>query len=50
MWLFFALTTTFMWGLAELFYKKGARPEEKYAHLKISVTVGGVMGAHAIFT
>ncbi len=50
MWLFFALTTTFMWGLAELFYKKGARPDEKYAHLKISVTVGVVMGAHAIFT
>jgi len=28
----------------------GARPEEKYAHLKISATVGVVMGIHAFFT
>ena len=49
-WLFFAVTTTLLWGGAELFYKKGARPEEKYAHLKICVWVGIVMGAHAVFT
>ena len=39
-----------MWGTAELFYKKGALPNEKYSHLKICVWVGVVMGAHAIFT
>ncbi len=50
MWLFFTLATTFIWGLAELFYKKGARPDEKYSHLKIVVAVGFVMGIHAIFT
>ena len=50
MWLFFALATTFIWGLAELFYKKGARPDEKFAHLKICVCVGVIMGIHAIFT
>ena len=50
MWLFFTLATTLLWGLAELFYKKGARPDEKYAHLKICVCVGFVMGAHALFT
>ena len=50
MWLFFTLATTFIWGLAELFYKKGAHPDEKYAHLKICVSVGFVMGLHAIFT
>lgn len=50
MWLFFAIATTLLWGTAELFYKKGARPEEKYAHLKICVCVGAVMGLHAIFT
>lgn len=50
MWLFFALATTFIWGLAELFYKKGALPQEKYAHLKICVTVGVVMGIHALFS
>ncbi|MCR4830587.1 MAG: DMT family transporter [Pseudobutyrivibrio sp.] len=50
MWLFFTLATTLIWGLAELFYKKGAHPDEKYAHLKICVSVGVVMGLHAIFT
>lgn len=49
-WLFFAIATTLLWGTAELFYKKGARPEEKYSHLKICVWVGAVMGIHAIFT
>ena len=49
-WLFFSIATALLWGTAELFYKKGALPNEKYAHLKICVWVGVVMGAHAIFT
>ena len=49
-WLFFSIATALLWGIAELFYKKGARPDEKYSHLKICVWVGIVMGAHAIFT
>ena len=49
-WLFFSVATALLWGTAELFYKKGARPDEKYSHLKICVWVGIVMGAHAIFT
>ena len=49
-WLFFAIGTAILWGTAELFYKKGARPDEQYSHLKICVWVGIVMGAHAIFT
>ncbi|WP_028234202.1 GRP family sugar transporter [Pseudobutyrivibrio sp. MD2005] len=49
MWLFCALATTFIWGLAELFYKKGANPDEKYAHLKICISVGIIMGIHAVF-
>lgn len=49
-WLFFAIVTTLCWGTAELFYKKGARPDEKYSHLKICICVGVVMGIHAIFT
>lgn len=49
-WLFFAIGTAVLWGTAELFYKKGAQPGEKYSHLKICVWVGIVMGAHAIFT
>lgn len=50
MWFIFTLATTLLWGFAELFYKKGARPDEKYSHLKICVYVGAVMGIHAIFT
>ncbi len=49
-WLFFSIATAVLWGAAELFYKKGALPNEKYSHLKICVCVGTVMGAHAIFT
>ena len=49
-WLFFSIATALLWGTAELFYKKGALPNEKYSHLKISVWVGVVMGAHAIYT
>ena len=49
-WLFFSIATAILWGTAELFYKKGAQPNEKFSHLKICVWVGIVMGAHAIFT
>ena len=49
-WLFFSIATAVLWGTAELFYKKGALPNEKYSHLKICVCVGAVMGAHAIYT
>ena len=50
MWLIYTLATTLLWGLAELFYKKGAVEREKYSHLKICVMVGLVMGIHAVFT
>ena len=49
MWFIFTIITTLIWGLAELFYKKGARDNEKYSHLKICIFVGVVMGLHAIF-
>ena len=49
-WLFFSIATALLWGTAELFYKKGARPDEKYSHLKICVWVGVVMGLHAVYT
>ena len=49
-WLFFSIATAVLWGTAELFYKKGAQPNEKYSHLKICVWVGVIMGLHAIFT
>lgn len=49
-WLFASVATALLWGTAELFYKKGAQPDEKYSHLKICVWVGVIMGLHAIFT
>lgn len=48
MWFIFALITVLAWGTADLFYKKGAKEEEKYSHLKIAMMVGFVMGIHAI--
>ena len=50
MWFVYTIATTLLWGLAELFYKKGAVEREKYSHLKICVMVGLVMGIHAVFT
>ncbi len=49
MWFVFALLTMLAWGAADLFYKKGADDNERYSHLKTSIMVGLVMGAHAIF-
>ena len=48
MWLVFALITTIAWGAADLFYKKGAEPTDRYSHLKTSIMVGIVMGLHAL--
>ena len=48
MWFIFALVTLLSWGVADLFYKKGAEEKDKYSHLKTSMMVGFVMGIHAI--
>ena len=48
MWFVFALITVLAWGTADLFYKKGAKEEDKYSHLKTAMMVGFVMGIHAI--
>ncbi|MBQ2614861.1 MAG: DMT family transporter [Clostridia bacterium] len=50
MWFIFTIITTLLWGLAELFYKKGSHEDQKYDHLRVCVLVGAVMGIHAIFT
>ncbi len=50
MWFVYALLTMLAWGAADLFYKKGADDTERYSHLKTSIMVGLVMGAHAILT
>ncbi len=48
MWLISAILTAIAWGAANLFYKKGSEPTDKYSHLKIVTMVGFVMGAHAL--
>mgnify|MGYP003294175754 CR=1 FL=1 len=50
MWLLFTLVTTLLWGVAELFYKKGSHGEKRYDHLRVCVLVGAVMGIHAVVT
>lgn len=48
MWFIFSLLTAISWGAANLFYKKGSDPNDKYSHLKIVTIVGFVMGIHAV--
>ena len=50
MWLVFTIVTTLLWGIAELFYKRGSHEDRKYDHLRVCVMVGAVMGIHAIAT
>ena len=49
MWFFFVIFTTIMWGVADLFYKKGADESDKYSHLKTTMAVGVVMGIYATY-
>ncbi len=46
MWFIFALISVVSWGIADLFYKMGTDPKDKYSHLKIVIMVGLVMGIH----
>ncbi|MDR1001936.1 MAG: DMT family transporter [Oscillospiraceae bacterium] len=48
MWFLFAFITFITWGVADLFYKKGANPSDKYSHLKTVIAVGVVMGLYAL--
>lgn len=48
-WYTSALLTILFWGGADLFYKKGSDPNDKYSHFKIVIMVGLVMGIQAFF-
>src|SRR5690625_1083010 len=48
MWFIFSICTALDWGTANLFYKKGSDPKDKFSHLKIVTMVGFVMGIHAV--
>lgn len=47
MWFIYAIITLLFWALADLFYKKGAKEDDKYSHLKTGIMVGFVMGIYA---
>ena len=47
MTMLFSIITFAMWGIADLFYKKGNIKEEKYNDIKTGIIVGIVMGIHA---
>lgn len=49
MWFLFAIVSVLAWGTADLFYKKGSDPKDKYSYLKIVIMVGAVMGLHAVY-
>lgn len=48
-WYISAIFSILFWGIADLFYKKGTDPKDKYSHLRIIIMVGLVMGIQAIF-
>lgn len=47
-WYVSAVLTILLWGIADLFYKKGTDPNDRYSHLRIVVMVGLIMGIQAI--
>lgn len=47
MWFIYSVITLLFWAFADLFYKKGAKEEDKYSHLKTGIMVGFVMGLYA---
>ena len=50
MWFWFSLIALLCWSGSDLFSKIGCRDaEDKYAHLKMVIAVGVVMGLHAAF-
>ncbi|MCR1899855.1 EamA family transporter [Irregularibacter muris] len=48
-WYTSAIITILFWGTADLFYKKGTDPKDRYSHLRIVVMVALVMGIQAMF-
>ncbi len=49
-WYTSAILTILLWGgIADIFYKKGTDPKDRYSHLRIVIMVGLVMGIQAFF-
>ncbi|GCF94129.1 hypothetical protein NRIC_20200 [Enterococcus florum] len=48
MWFVYAMLTVLAWGSADLFYKKGNAPGDRFSASKTTIMVGLVMGLHAV--
>ncbi|MFA5523248.1 MAG: EamA family transporter [Tissierellales bacterium] len=48
-WYISAVFTILFWGIADLFYKKGTDPKDRYSHLRIVIMVAIFMGIQAMF-
>lgn len=48
-WYTCAILSILLWGIADIFYKRGTSPTDKYSHLRIVIMVGLVMGIQSIF-
>ncbi len=49
MWFWLSMITLLCWSGSDLFSKIGCRDQDKYAHLKMVMAVGLVMGIHAAY-
>lgn len=49
MWFLFAAFTILAWSGSDLFSKMGSKPDDPYSHWKMVMSVGLVMGLHAIY-
>lgn len=49
MWFLYTVFTILCWSGSDIFSKLGAKHDDKYSHLKTVVSVGCVMGAHALW-
>lgn len=49
MWFWIALIALLCWSGSDLFSKIGCRGNDKYAHLKMVIAVGIIMGIHALY-
>ncbi|MBL1226724.1 EamA family transporter [Enterococcus sp. BWR-S5] len=49
MWFLPAVITVLAWGTADLFYKKGNNPKDRFTATKTTIMVGLVMGLHVLF-
>ena len=47
MWFLFAILSFLLWGMADLFYKKGNMDSDEDSHYKTGIAVGIIMGIHA---